>query len=659
MTPRRRSGATLPVMALVVLLAAAAALLMRELSQRRYREAHRHTFGLIALNLAESGLNLGFAQVRAQLEDPESFFHAMLIGAWAAELEGEVVPIDHPQTAGLVGVLGPGAELTLSVRFEGFAPLVADPELRGLVTDPREKQGRVVFEARGAYRGVVRTLSATSACKVVRMVAPVVSKFTLFVASRGEAEPNLLAYDRSAPQLPMEAGGRPARPLVLYHRPGPVPALAEDRFHPLGPVLESVEPDAGGLVYLGGERPWYLNLVHGVGAGPFDELHHLRRTRYRLDGGPPGAPGEHALWFGFYAGLLTSPPFRPFGAGSDPPRRPEGDTVPERTSALHLYGDVEDVSPTVVLGPVFRSYVTSRLEGGVWYPHLSAAEFGRLATRPAWARTHADYQARMVRVEHEPYNRSWDYMRTNQEMVDGRGQVGVAAGAPALPPALLTPETLTRVRPPVATDRLFLYPEAAQGPRTPVALGPAGGAPQFSGDLAGLDGELFAKVMGARAVHRVADAAAFMSRYVRQGRLRLPGVVRIERGDLEIGPLAIARGGVVVVEKGVRIAGWLRKLAARETLTLVALGGDVEVATPDRVEAQLVALAGRFRAQADQLDFLGGLAARELDLASLVAGARPKRVVYDPALDPTAPGADAAQLRAYFSEKAGLGLAGH
>src|SRR5690606_18830004 len=143
------------------------------------------------------------------------------------------------------------------------------------------------------------------------------------------------------------------------------------------------------------------------------------RARYRLtDRTPP----EHQLWFGFYDDILAAPNFRVAGPDTPRPRRPTGEPVVSATAALHLYGDVDHDPPTVVLGPAFRSYVTTRLRDGLWEPYRTRDQFAASAAAGRYS-SYADYARWMTRVVEEPYNRSYDFMRSNEELVDAEGLV--------------------------------------------------------------------------------------------------------------------------------------------------------------------------------------------------------------------------------------------
>lgn len=659
--PPRRRGVVLVVVGALILLVGAGAVLIQRFMQAQYLEAHRYTFGEIAVNLAESGLNLFMEHLRESGLTPGSPLYEILVASAWDELDGTVYPVASPHLDELVALAGAGARASVQVEFRGFKPFYPPGGLKGVEPDPREKFGELAIVARGEYRGLVRTLVAAKQVKVASVVAPVLSKFTLFVRSRDGVEPNLLAYDRTRPARGFAKDGEPAHPLVLYHSPERNPAVVDDRFFSLAAHFSTYPPDRGGLVYLGGASPWYLNLVHGAGPAPHEESHLLRRTRYRMDSALPGIRTEYGLAFGFYQGILASGKFGSQAAPSTPTRR-TGEPVPDATAAIHLYGDLDDVTPTLVFGPVFRSYVTLRLLDGLWYPFRTPAEFqGVAATSPVFAGGYEAYRRVMVRVEDEPVNRTLDYLASNAETLLEDGRVD-AEETPFVPePGLLDP-LLTRVGPAVDGDPGFLRPRPGEPvPGALRLLRPRpGGRPDelFRGALQDLDGPTLEKLLAPKVAVVVKDQAELTRRYLAGTRLELPGIVRVEEGDVELPALASPSGGMLVVSGTLRLMGPITGPAKGPPLTLVSLGGDIHVATGEPVRAHLVALDGWVRTRG-RLQLVGALAAGNLDLAGLVAGPEPKAIRYDPALDPTDAEAQRAQLRVALDRRVKLYLEGH
>lgn len=653
-----RRGSTLAIVAALVLVIAAGALMLQRAMHQQYGEAHRYAHGEVATQLAQSGLNLFMEHLRQVGATPGSDLYATLVETPAADLEGVSSPLESPHLTELVRCVGSGASLEVWVEFKGFAPFIPRASYRGVATDPREKHGELAVVARAEYRGVVRTMTAFRAVKVCSVVPPVVSKFTLFVRTRGGQEPNVLAYDAFGSHR-FSLGGREASPLVLHHGAETAPALVDGRFSSLATVLGAAPPDRGGLVYLGGDEPWSLNLTHGVGIGPYEELHLLRRTRYRIPTTRPGVGFEYGLTFGFYRGLFRSEKFGAWRSPAAPPDR-DGSPVPEGTSALHLYGDRDRVSPTLVLGSVARRFVSLRLLDGLWYPLRTPAEFEAGGGIGAFPRGYGDYAQVMCRVVEEPYNRGLDYLATNEEGTEDDGGVA-SAPVPFVPPQTLPATGTGRVRPALDEDRALFYPEPGRPAPASLRLvrpGPGGeGEELFRGSLADLDGDVMERLLVAKATVRVRDQAELFARYLRRGFLDLPGIVLVEAPDVELPELWVVRSGMLLVRGNLVVAGGIAGPEVGPPLALVALGGDLRIATRDPVRAALVALKGRISSRG-RLTVEGSMAAERLDLHGMVAGSEPKVVGYDPDLDPTEPEAFRRHFRVLLDGKVSLRLDG-
>ncbi len=643
-----RRGATLAIVGALVILVAIGVFSLNHVSRQQYLDAHRYTFGETALYLAESGLNVTREYLKESAVRPGTEIHALLLESTSEELERISLPIEAPFLKELAGMIGQGATIEASVEFRGFRTLHPADGMRGLLGDPREKVGELSLVSRATYRGVTRALIEARPVRVVSVVAPVLSKFTLFVRERGEETPNLLSYDRLDPSKGFRLDDGPARPVVLYHRRDQIPAVLDGKFYPLAEAVSGLVPDGAGMVYLGGRTPWFLHLVHGSGANAYEELFHLRRTRYLLPAElVPGAESEIGITFGFYGGILTSPKLGSARAPAGTYRRPpDAEEADDRTSGLHLFGDTRYVSPTVVLGPAYRSYLTVRLVDGLWFPYRSPAEFPG-DSGPAGFPSYEAYSRAMLRIEDEAYNRSWDYIATNREQLQENATVQ-DGGTPFVPGPVLAEAGLQRVIPYPGRDWSFLYPDPKQGSigACQIRRIEASGKPEtlFRGALQDLDGTLLESFLRARETFEVPDEAAFHSRFRRHATLEVPGVVRIAKGGLELGEVNVGEGCMVIAEGDIVIKGRIVQDRPKNPLTLVSLRGDIRIQTGEKVDAHLVALEGRVSGQG-RLALTGGIAAGSLDLRSLVRGEAAKTVTYNPDLDPTQHESYGANLR--------------
>lgn len=635
-----RRGSVLVMAGVLVVLMGLGIFAFQQVMRQRYLEAYQHHFGEVALTLAESGLAFGVEHLQESSRTPGTLFYDLLVQTPTADLGTPTLAVAGPALEGLVEALGDEATLEVDVILEGFGTFEDGAGLRGVVPDPREKVGNLSLVARASFRGVERVARLSQELRVVRVTPPVLSKFTLFLHGREEEELNLLSHDPQTYDGIPTLDGDPATPLVLHHRSDFYPAVVDQHFHSLASIFDpDFELDGGGLVYLGGEQNWTLNLMHGVGDGDYEELFQLRRTRYRWATDLPGVTHEYGLLFGFYDGVLESPQL---GTAAGPPGtmlRRDGTPVLDGSSAMRLYGDVNDVSPTLVMGPVYRSYLAMRLLDGLWYPWMDADEFAALPmTPPAFASGGYDaYSQRMPRVVVEAYNRAYDYVSTNTESLVEGGRVE-AEGTPFLPASALVPARLGRVGPASeAADEGFLYPVIGEEPRGRVRITrEVQGASEdvFAGALADLDAPLMEALLTRRVTARVEDGAELLAEYVEDGALTLQGVVRVERGDLELPGVRVGAPGMILVDGNVVIQGAIQPSPREEPLTIVSLGGDIRVATDQPVHACLVSLRGRFLSQG-KLDVRGSVAASSIDLRQLVRGGDRKDVRYDEGLDPT------------------------
>lgn len=611
----------------LILVIAIGTTMLQQVSRQRYLEAHMASRAEVALNLAESGRNMAMEILRETGLVPGTVLFEELIRRLMEDGETTEIPLTPAVLEELAADLDPESEVAVTMTLREEGPLLPASGLRGILRDPREKEAALIVRSSATFLGVTRTLIAESRIRMVRVTAPVVSKFTLFLGTTGGQELNLLGMERAgAGTLKMGSGA--GAPLVLHNRTERFPAILDGRFDPLGPLFSSMAMDAHGLVHLGGDEPWVLNLSHGVGGGKYEELFHLRRTRYAYPSAVGGVSTETGLLFGFHDGVLGGAPF----AGGTPQRAAElgGGRVPDKVAALRLFGDVTDVSPTVVLGPVYRSYLRLIALDGLWYPYR------RSGTAGGFPGSADDYQRVMAQVVADPYNWSVDFMATNQETWMEGGRVG-GAGTPFAPRPGLVPDVLARIQPLDGGDRAFLYPEPGAGDGGAVQLlrlmqgGDA--EPLFEGTLSDLDGPTMEEALLRKVTTRVDDADAFLARFAPGNVVDTDGVILVRAGEVVLPGLAVGRPSMVLVEGSVALTGPIGRVEGAP-LTIVSLGGDIRVETSDRIEAALVAMRGQVTMRG-AVDLVGGIAAQTLDFATLAAGAGPKDLRYDEGLDPT------------------------
>ena len=651
---------------LLALLAVGALVTVRR-SERQELSAHRFLHGEAALHLARAALaEAGWFLAARELIVPGEEAADQLLKLPADQI-GWFREIALPSRERLLAGLPGEASVSVTARLSGFRPLRADAQC-GVLGDAVEKRGSLLLVAEAACGLATRRLTVERTVTVVHVVPPVVGRFVLFCRGQPplpEEQLNCLSYDAGKSAFTTGDPPRPASPFVVRGAPVGGPGFFPGAA-PSGGLL-SLIPDASvagdlfrhvGWTYLGGPAPWILNLTFGPGIGnPLEEGLLLRRTAFVAQSKAlPGCQEESHL-LGFAKGLMDSPlfPAQERGPGSRARRLPEG------TAVLHLAGDALHVTPPVVLGRVYRRYLryiklrrdqTQPFEAFPALPDSEAFDAlgGRFAalTGQGWD----EYQRLMPQAVVEPYMRSYDHLVTSREQSAARRPTFILPGdTPGYPAAQLTAERVEDLVRPMGVNRpYFLYPApetSADGsgapPATSVTLlrpqGPGGSSqPVFKGDLGSL--ERYGELMLARRTSELAQGTPreglerFLAR--RNGRLELavPGVVYLGRGDLELPRLYVRRGGQLIVEGNVTIAGGI-ETAPGEPLTLVSLSGDLRIATPERVRAALIAPNGRLRlTSGGDVELFGSVMVGSLDnLPTDCAGTGSHRLTWDPQLD--------------------------
>jgi len=690
-TSRRRVApggfVTFLVLGGVVVLAILAGLYFRQ-TYEQGRLSHRFFHGEVAHQLALSGVNAAVSELRV-LHPAGGGDAEILREGTPRQIEGRTVTFSSlaPQgpLAHLVRTYDPSdnAKIAVQVTFRRFASLYPEGSrtASGMATDPAEKGGLVKIVSTGSFGGIEKVVVCYKAVKVVRPLAPLLPRFTLFVKNPPSAPDglNLLDYERKR-TFPSPVGRvHPTAThdaLVLINRP---------EAHLPG-TLTTFSLDRTGWVFLGGasspESRWLLNLTYGSGSDePYAEgLQLPRKAAYVvLDPLTKGvlAPASQEILDGTFDRLLMktgvyskvktdSRLFSRFGFEQDP----------VRCSSLHLFGTTEIPSPTIVLGKVFRrylfhSYLTNKSRSNAFalpYAHtpgmttldplLSAFDFRpmpeglapfdrRTIVNGVFGNDPGRYGKFMSNAIVEPVARSVDHIERN---------LAQEPGADSFDPLyqLVNVGRITRHLEPLDPDpgkkRTFLY-DTDTNSRVRILDRP--NPALFEGDLNGFTtGDLLIP----KRVTFVFKASDF-KRWTDDGKLQVQGLMyqHPDQPDLVIDrPLEIEEGGVLVARDNIEVRAPIRlSPGATLPLTLVALTGKIIIQT-DKVHAFLVALGQNGsveRRSEGNLEIVGGIATTHLALSSLTKGVTStlkvtKSLRWDPRGDPIGTGRTA--RRVYF-----------
>lgn len=621
---RQRRGFFLHVAMAFVLLLALFVMFYFNFMQGQSQLARGMVAGEVAIQLAQAGVSAGIGYF-GNTREP-SRLYKLLVTASPKEINGqsEELPLTgNTVVARMMADYGGQATMKVELSLLNFQPFYKKTESdSGLVYGQTEKFGTLKITSTASYHGTRRRIVAFKLLKVVNAVPYVVSKFTLFAQERALTSPNQIVMKK----VDLKSGEPDAKnvhgPLFLRHGP-------------------ERNPEESGWVFLGG-GDYRLNLTWGD-KGWGEQFQVLRKPWEMISDpsiSPPLPPNYQTLLLhrGFFTGIKADNDLFDrfdFERSTDP--------VSERASVLHLFGAPPeagaapdmDVSPTYVLGQVYRRYLALRYVRQLdsrkvaYLPFATIGDWMAPVPSPwnaqpafdvrgqAFSGNFVQYAQVMSQVVQEPYNRAADFLGDHQE-VD--------------PPSTLT--TTRRVQHRIPAHKDFLYEPGLNNGE--VSIRDAEGQRLFDGSLSRLRME--DQFLRERAVFTMpADKfAAFLA----SKKKRIPGILYFTGGDIDINTdLELDSGGIIAASGSISISGRVTVKPYGRPLVLASQGGDIKLKGASRVEASLVALNGTIRREPGApLDVYGNLVASTLDFDKLTANSPAGRVIYDPRLDPTAPG---------------------
>lgn len=630
-------------------------------------QSTRFRDGEVAYYAARAVLEIAEARLEEVLRGPppregrDRALYRFLVRTPTADLANAEDSLELPY---LERVLPPGTdgEAGVTIRMVDLKPLGIDLP-PGFKPDPLEKRGTLQIEAWARVRAATRRLRVRRPMRVLYRLPPLAGRFSLLFGRPGfgPESANALTY---APRLGVFQTSSSASlgwPLTVY----PLPVAQDEqtpmrRFEddPLAPMRN------GGWIALLGRTPWILNTTFGPGdASPLEEGRNLRSFDAVFPSPSISGAYEKARRLGFARNILELPMFRDL----------EDPTLRDTASILHLAGDARSPLPPLVLGRVFRRYLEfsklARDDDGPFtsFHGVPATAYDEVRAEFETAAGGADfsqYQAVMARPVVEPYNRTYDFVVTDDQTRDSGGRV-VPGDTPWSPARhLRASATEPWIRPVSGLPEDFLYPSAAdldtdKGAGA-VAIGEEGGADLFSGSpeeiLEGI-GEL----AEARAVWRLEGDASrgpaelFRDHFLQGNELRLGTSAHVKASSFSVSGWKVVHGGTVVVDGDVYVSGPITA-APGEVLAIVSRNGKIVVTNEEPVNALLVAPRGPVVPSGDGLDLRGALLAAEFDPLPWMARKGASRVVYDTRLNPASTQARLAQFRIHLGDERQLVL---
>jgi|GEM_PF-1232428 len=641
-----------------------------------------------SLSIAKAGAEWAVSAFASGTYDPEvslalvkdQAFWDLLCGDSEDDEEGEffIANPDPEEKNALPGELKEyvykelGGKLEVKVRVYGIKHFPIEG-LEGFKENLIEKSGKMEFSAIGTVGKASRRVCIRKGFKVVMIVHPVLSKFTLFVRDKKSGEDvNILDRKTGSP------GFANGTPLVLNNQGEgkAFPALGAS-----GKFLDSVhelKTESGlmglpalvrksGWVFLNSpnDKDWTLNLSGSGADSEFDDRILVRVGEYRrkdlearLDMTERANKEQIIQIREKFEGLKSD--YRTLFAGK-PVIMDTSDVlslkyyypdpkITPKTSLIRPFGKGSQLSPTLVFGPVYMRYLSLRsmdaLMGqstcldviipGFWnqqefeaafkppsppLPPNVADNMGNFARFMGFQRSSPNtkdfenYQLVSTKVTEAPFLTALDFIYLESHEI-GPFDKPTGLEYPNPPPNIIRDGVAGELLPWGGDRKSVVDAKGTFGTKDTIL---------FDGKLVDIDGckELQSKVT---AVFPSFDE--LKKSYLEKGALRLPGIVYVKDDLILDEPLTITCPGVIICGGNVTIKSGVD---SKHSLTIASLK-NINIDTSDVIRAHLIC-RGKFTATCG-FTIIGGVAAGSLDLTGLGSISGPKTIIFEPDHDP-------------------------
>jgi len=577
----------------------------------------------VAYHLAQSGLSAGVAW----FDNTKNIcpLKAKLQTSSISAVNGLKIALPVYQHDPLQEILlntGTKANLEITLELSDFKPMYNfSKSASGIYYTELEKVGILRVRAIGSYDGAQKILVANKQVRVVCQVPYVVSKFTLFVQNfSSKANPNAKCFSN---RLKLKKNDFNT-------------AIRDQSYPKFGTLILDHGSDSNienrGLVFLGAPGNRFLNLAFGKATD--GEEHHLLAEPWELTGNSTLNSGFTTKFIqkGIFTGIKSDNPiFKHFDFNAPP-----SDPVSDKASLLRLFGTADKPSATIVLGPLYRRYLMLRYlkkistNEHIVMPFCSQSIFDSADPlcsgtpsfdfkTDAFSNNYSNYAGYMSNIFEEAYNISADH-------IENSGYSGMK------PPSVF--DNLKKIKDLYNRDGFLYIPESNKGE---IELLTDNNNTLFKGNLRRIgSGEMYLK--DKRVTYSV--SANLFPSFLQSNPGKIPGIVNFSGGSIVIDrPLNLREGGIISVDGDITINSAVNAVKKGAPLTLVSLGGDINIRTDSTINASLVALSGTVnKKEGMSVTINGNLVVRSLDPESLFKGGGDMKITYDQKLDPTTGG---------------------
>ena len=644
--------------------------------------AHRLTaniyHGHLASQLAAGAIELATVSFKEWADKPNGPYYQLLIKSTnPADMNGSfslsLIPGFDERLERLQTSLfkGRNVDITMYASIVSASALTTDNEMG---FEPREKRGSLLITAEVSVLNASKRRSALIPFKVVNLVVPVVSKFTLFLPNPEPNEPSPLVprdsgyggynlYENKIDGTATE--DRPNNiPLIFYnHSLGTSLGVNDYDYRKLGWIYMGETSGRNVVLHLtSGTDNTYGEYFHYKSLEYNNQLQAARRLEYVVNesGELPDLfktvfsydsdNGKHnnSIDFrikrrrlGFFKEDMNNPP-GDMDAGL---LKINKNTFTVKSSCLHLFGTNKDASPTLVIGPVYRAYpeyagiiVDTDSDGnqdGTVMPLLAyeddtptgilqesfkagestkeTYEFSRLKGGQSYSTA-----AERAFANENIFNDSFSYENLQSKIVYEPYNRSVDA---------MTAEGLKIPPPPHRDWDSSFYPKEASEVTIPRME--EGAKPYFKGSLSSVSNSAIELRLTYR-FDSLDDFRQWTTVDSEDKSLKLGYNVRIDK-EIDLRTTERVIGGGMLAGNAIKLGPLARE--GDVPFSAVALNGDITANFGGKIQAALVALNGSLESYggSSTVDVLGNLAVSRLSPSAIQSGGE---VRFDADLDP-------------------------
>jgi len=599
-----------------------------------------------------------YESIGAEIANTESDLFKKLVKATSTDFPVKVTGLDR-KWSDLYTFSGKkefaGLFSSADVRFDEYTPILATSSWQ----DPWEKRCNLnltleISLGRRPMRRLGKIYRFSRPCKIQSMSLPIISKFTLFIKNPEETNETNEGYncyenfsDGKATQCSK------VLPMIVFN-------TTEYR---------QLDLKKAGYIFLGGNKEIQLHVTSGGDEqnGEFFQFFNVNKAEnqvpvftitntpntaaftkpYRLSDSPPQNANLaiQAALYGFYSLDSSDPPNDMNYKNTLEKYFSSSKSRSMKSSFLHLYGNITNPTPTLVVGKVARvfaqySALTADLDNdgkhdGILVMLKAPAQYitdnGKSSGFWDLLRLPTIFKSKKKNLEIELFSTSLEKIFEKEDNYEQMASKLVLQDYNKVYDSLIDQ---SKKVPPQEHFKAKSYGEYMQTGEKFI-INHDDGRSLYNGNLNKL---MTNELLLNRVSLTVEDQEEFDTTFLKNANLDLQGqTIYVKKGPLQLpSKVVVVNPGIIAVNGDIKITGEIKRATDHDLLSLVAAGGGniLIEGTNEEIQAYLVALDGTIKPTKsnNKVTIKGGMTVGKLMPADWPSGAQ---LIYYPGFDPT------------------------